>query len=262
MRYETKYWRYVWAAAATAFAFVLLGIPAAVHGAAKTTQRPLADFLSAQGTLCIDDGSGGCYLFVPPDPNFLGWNSELDKSPIYFAGVDYAGLANAYAPGEEPEIAGTVTERVLRDGTAEVTVLLHTTNANAWVIDLDLSGDILDQVANKPTLFGHRPADVLAGEGQALGDAFLHIVFVNTAPGAPLPDLMAVGYDPAAPPYFRSIGGQMSAHGPLTAEYGVAEGTPGMCKIAQTGLLATSGQGRALQDAFPAESILLQEVGQ
>ncbi len=106
-------------------------------------QRPIQDFLSAQGTLCIDNGAGGCLLFVLPDPNFLGWNSELDDTPVRFAGVDYAGLANAYAAGKEPQITGTVKERPLKDGRAEVTVLLHTKNANLWVIELDLTGDVL-----------------------------------------------------------------------------------------------------------------------
>ena len=178
---------------------------------------------------------------MPPDPNFLGWNSELDKTPVYFAGVDYAGLADAWAHlPTTPEMTGTVTERALSDRTAEVTVLLHTKNANAWVIDLDLDGDVYGdvygQIANKPTLFGHRPRDVRTGAEAALGDVFLHIVFINTAPRAPLPDLMDVGYDPAQPPYFKSIGFQMNAKGPLTEAFGVPEGTPGMCKIAQTGL--------------------------
>jgi hypothetical protein len=72
---------------------------------------------------------------------------------------------------------------------------------------------------------------------------------------------MDVGYPPAQPPYFKSIGFQMNAKGPLTEAFGVPEGTPGMCKIAQTGLLATQGKGRALEDSFPAESIILQKVG-
>jgi hypothetical protein len=226
----------------------------------KTQHRTIEEFLAAQGS---QNGNTGDDLFVPPDPNFLGWNSELDKSPVYFAGVDYAGLAHAWAPlPTPPEMTGTVTERALSDGTAEVTVLLHTKNANAWVIDLDLDGDLLNQIANKSTLFGHRPEDVRDGEEAALGDVFLHIVFINTAPGDPLPDLMDVVYPPAQPPYFKSIGFQMNAKGPLTEAFGVPEGTPGMCKIAQTGLLATQGKGRALEDSFPAESIILHTVGQ
>src|SRR5207249_1424009 len=115
-------------------------------------------------------------------------------------GVDYAGLADAYAPGDEPSITGTVTERALPDGRAEVTVILHTENANAWVIDVDLSGDVLDQIANKPTLFGHRPRDVLLEATQALADTLLHVQFINIAPGAPLPDITQLNGDPGSLP--------------------------------------------------------------
>ena len=199
---------------------------------------------------------GGCLLFVPPDPNFLGWSNDLDSPVIYFAGVDYAGLANAYL-GSVPQISGTVTERPLPDGTAEVTVQLHTKNANAWVIELDLDGDVLAQIAGKPTLFGHRPADVLAGAAQALADTHLHVVFINTVPGAPLPDLLQINNTPAV----KFLSFKANGQGPLTAEFGVAEGTPGRCTITQTGLFMTHGQGRALEDSFPAENIRLNVVG-
>ncbi|HKE42448.1 MAG TPA: hypothetical protein VKG21_21675 [Casimicrobiaceae bacterium] len=241
---------------------------------AATQQRPISDFLDTQGTYCTDDGQGGCYLFVPPDPNFLGWSTMIPlppKLPVVrsrpavplFAGIDYAGLADAYKSGEEPLLSGTVTERPFSDGRAEVTVILHTKNANAWVIDLDLNGDVLDQIANKPTLFGHRPRDVAAGARQALGDLLLHIVFINTAPGAPLPDLVQLNNNPGTLPgtELKFLGLSMSATGPLTAQYGVPEGTPGKCTIVQTGLIQKAGQSRALTDGFPVEDINLQQVG-
>jgi hypothetical protein len=236
--------------------------------AGKTTQRPLSDFLSTQGTYCTDDGNGGCFVYVPPDKNFLGWTTVFDPNklpvvpsrpqPPLFAGVDYAGLATeAYAPGKAPNISGTVTERVLKDGRAEVTVLLHTKNANAWVIELDPAGDVAGQVANKPTLFGHRPRDVAAGDGQALGNSLLHVVFIIDKPGAPLPDLLKIN----GTPDLTFLAFTMSASGPLTAQYDdVVEGTPGKCTIVQTGLVG-NGKGRALSDAFPVEDINLSVVG-
>lgn len=236
---------------------ILIGFAYVATAQAKTIQRPIEDFLSAQGTFCFDDGAGGCFLFVPPDPNFLGWNSELDATPVRFAGVDYAGLADAYPGGNKPQISGTVTERPLKDGTAEITVLLKTKNANMWVIDLDLSGDLLDQIANKPTLFGHRSDDVLAGESQALGDSVLHVVFINSAPGAPLPDLLQIN----GTPDLKFVAFSTNASGPLTSEFGVAEGTPGRCTISQTGLFMTQGKGKALEDSFPAEAINIRVVG-
>src|SRR5689334_16603575 len=42
-----------------------LGLLAPRRAEAKTVQRPLSDFLSAQGA-CFPDGSGGCVLFFPP----------------------------------------------------------------------------------------------------------------------------------------------------------------------------------------------------
>jgi hypothetical protein len=90
-----------------------------------------------------------------------------------------------------PQMSGTVTERPLKDGRAEVTVLLNPENANVWVFELDLSVDLRDQVANKPALFGHRTYDVVYNAmAQAPGDSFLHVVFINDAPGAQLPDLI------------------------------------------------------------------------
>jgi hypothetical protein len=231
--------------------------------ASATVNRPIADFLSQQGTFCTDDGSGGCYLYVPPDPNILGWNTDLDYLPVLFAGVDYAGLATeAYAPGKAPQTSGTVTERALPDGRREVTVLLHTKNANAWVIQLDFSGDVLDEIANGPTLFGHRPRDVAAGQGQALADTFLKFVFVDDGPlGAPLPDLVQLNNSPYPEQKLMSLSFEVTAFGPLTAAYGVAEGTPGRCTISQTGLFMTRGKGKGLLDAFPVENIRLNRVG-
>jgi hypothetical protein len=239
-------------------------VPAVALAAGKVTHRPLSDFLSTQGTYCIDDGSNGCFLFVPPDPNFIGWSNDFDKTPVRFAGVDYAGVSNAYPGGSGPQFDGTVTERPLADGRAQVKVSLHTSNANIWVIELDLSGDVLAQIAGTaPTLFGHRPVDVLAGAGQALADSLLEVTFVNSAPGAPLPDLIQLANFPDTLPNVTLQTLKFVAHatGPLTAAFGVAEGTPGRCTIVQTGHIVHAGQGKALEDAYPAEMINLQIVG-
>lgn len=238
-------------------------LAASGNAAAQTTQRPLEDFLAAQGTNCVKlhgGGKGNCYLFVRPDPNFLGWNTDTDLSPVRFAGVDYAGLAYKFSPfgSQAPSITGSVTERVLADGRAEVTVLLQTKNANVWVIELDLAGDVFKQIDERPTLFGHRPRDVRTGSAQALADSNLQAVFTIPYPGAPLPDLLQVN----GTPDMKFLAFTASGKGPLTAEFGVAEGTPGKCTIVQTGLLAGKGKGTAVADGFPVESIDLKPVGQ
>lgn len=266
MRIVSNYWRGATVLFGILFALVVLATPTLVQG--RTIQRPIQDFVTQQGTFCIDDGASGCLLFVPPDPNFIGWSNDFDKDndgvqdkAALFTGIDYAGLVDAYPDGKEPKITGTVTERRLKDGRAEVTVLLHTKNANVWVVELDLAGDVSDQIANKATLFGHRPVDVLNGEGQALADTFLHVVFINTAPGAPLPDLIrfVVGAtEPGQELKFLSFSAH--AQGPLTTEFGVPEGTPGKCTVIQTGLFMTQGQG-LIPDSFPAEDINLNVIG-
>lgn len=241
----------------TTLTFLVAVFASLMVAAAPTIQRPLKDFLSQQGTFCVDDGSGGCTLFVPPDPNFLGWSTNFAETPLRFAGVDYAGLVKNYPSGMQPVVTGTVMERPLKDGTAEVTVDLHTTNANMFVIELDLGGDVLLQIADKRTLFGHRPRDVKAGASQALADTHLHTVFINTAPGAPLPDLLAINGTPAMK--FLAFGAH--GHGALTWEFGVAEGTPGRCTIVQTGLFNPPGLPKHHPDLFPVEAINLQVVG-
>jgi hypothetical protein len=238
--------------------------PRSVGAAGPTRQRPLSDFLSTQGTFCPDDGQGGCTIFVPPAPNFLGWSTRADASNhVLFSGVDYAGLANAFFQNAFGTVVdGMVTERPLSDGRAEVRVALMTRNANTWVIDLDLNGDVLGQIAAKPTLFGQRPG---SGGGHALGSAKLDAVFLNTAPGAALPDLLQLMNAPAPGQEFEFLAFNGEATGPLTAQFGVAEGTLGRCNQRQSGLFATAlrvnQNSRVALDAYPAEFIVLHRIG-
>jgi hypothetical protein len=212
---------------------------------AAAGQRPIEDFVSAQGTYCLDDGMGGCFLFVPPVANFLGW---YDPAAELAASVDYAGLAVAHAGGAySTETTGRVTERPLKDGRAEVHVRLHTKNALSWVVDgFDFNG---------PLLFGHRALDVAAGAEPALGESLLHIKFINTAPGDPLPDLIKLFVEPELGQELIFMSFYAQADGPL------ADGTPGRVQVVQTGLFMTAFKG-ATADGFPAERIILRAVGQ
>jgi len=199
---------------------------AALYAQPGTTRRPISDFVSAQGTFCWPDGSG-CLLFVPPIPNFIAWgDSDFTKC----VSVDYAGLANAtYGNAFGTQTRGTVVERALSDGRADVTVTLHTANALTWVIDgcADFAGG--------PLLFGHRAPDVLAGADAALGDSLFHISFINTAPGAPLPDLTQLFFFPEPGQQLHEYVFQASASGTLRSAFGVPDGTPGKVTVAQTG---------------------------
>ena len=240
-------------AAALAAASILVAAAAAPHTYAST--RPIQDFVSTQGTFCIDDGSGGCLLFVPPVPNFVGWTVSGET---IVASVDYAGLANGAFPcgtanfGTQTE--GTVLERPLRDGRAEVTVVLHTTNALTWVADSDF--------ATGPLLFGHRVCNVLAGADAALSDSQLQVVFINSAPApAPLPDLLQLLFAPEPGQELISIYFNARATGTLRAAFGVPDGTPGRATVVQTGTLFRTHFGGATADGFPAERIDLRIVG-
>ena len=232
---------------------------------APAVQRPIEDFVDRQGRWCLynvgppgyqdDPCTVDSFLFVPPIANFIGWT---DPAEGRLMSVDYAGLADYYAGGAfGTETTGTVTERPLKDGRAEIHVRLYTSNALTWMVDdPDLTGDF-----NRPLLFGHRAPEVLDGEESALGDSFLHVKLINTAPGADIPDLLQVFIAPEEGQEVVFLATNASATGPLRELFGVPDGTPGRATVVQTGLCMPPAQG-PVWDAFPAEWIKLQPVGQ
>ncbi len=142
-----------------------LGVsPAAARAAAgNPRRRPLEDFLAVQRTFCIDDGMGGCFLFIPPVPNYaVGFTAPAQNRCTV---VDYASGGNAWVEEEsqgsvsfETEIGSLVIKSPLVNGRAKVMVLLSAKNALTWVIECsEVSGDF----ATSPLLFGHRAQEVL-----------------------------------------------------------------------------------------------------
>ena len=127
-------------------------------------------------------------MFQTPVPDYIGW---FNNPPTHFALVDYAGLAAKWLQDNGgsslgTQVGGTVSERALADGRAEVTVILHTENALAWV-------STADDAINGTLLMGSRAQAILADPADnppALGRVEFQIVFDNTAPEAPLPDLV------------------------------------------------------------------------
>lgn len=153
------------------------------------TDRPLSDFLDAQGTSST---------FFPPVKDYVGW---VDGEFITFALVDYAGLADKYIKQKTgdslgTEVRGIVTEKPADDGKAQVKVVLSTTNALGFAQSIeDLEANDWDFL-NTPTIFGAKAQDVVKeGAEPVVGQAILLTTFTISEPGADLPDLVDVIFD-------------------------------------------------------------------
>jgi hypothetical protein len=173
------------------------------------------------------------------------------KDCARIAVVDYAGGANLYLmsrgyPSLGTQTDGSIVEIPLPDGRAEVTVVLHTTNALTFVSKWDASS----QSAQENTrLFGNTVNDFIQdphGHRLAVGESHLVLVFKNTAPGAPMPDLvkwLALGQgDPRLA--IDSLYFDANAGGTLHAAANLGpEGTPGRCVVSQFALFSGPVQG-------------------
>jgi hypothetical protein len=239
---------------------------------AQVIKRPLSDFLDAQGsTTC----------FTPPARAQLGWGTGLNKTngvanltPPRFALIDYTGLEGKYLKDNGFDVgttvSGTVSERPLADGRALVTVDLHTKNALGWALQdqNDFNTD--------PPVFGSRVSDVRSGKPPALGDAHFNAVFANTAPGAPLPDLVCIqaafcsdlkpcptGFELENMSIQASITGLLHAPA-LPDPVSWPEGAAGRLAVQQLILIhaaAQNGGSGPLSDASPVEAIDLKPIG-
>jgi hypothetical protein len=228
---------------------------------AQAIQRPLSDFLSAQGTTMI---------FTPPARDQIGFTTGIGKTngnagltPTRFALVDYAGLEAKYLLLSShidlrTTVNGTVTERPLADGSALVTVDVHTTNALGWAMNWDPNGPDT-QFNSAPLLFGARVLDVAVGKAPALGDSHLTWQFVNSAPGAPIPDLVVAIHTGSVATELLSI--QASITGQLHAPE-FTEGAAGRLGITEIGpIQAHNSNAGPLSDGYPVEAIDLTPLG-
>jgi len=206
----------------------------ASSSAGNTTKRPVTDFTDVQTVL-------------------VGWSAPEQptgaRADNLFMLMDYTGLRNRQiiaggGPDLGTTISGSITERALDDGTAEVHVVVHADNA------FSIGRDLLTNVI----LFGHSAPQVTAGADVALGQCDFDLTFINSAPGAPMPDLATTNVT------FKNLFFRGSAEGTLRAAFGVPDGTPGHGHVVQNGLFNASGQG-ATADGFPAELITFKVVG-
>jgi hypothetical protein len=235
-----------------------------VTSALAATQRPISDFVSRQGTYCPKfDASGNplcaegcypgpncpgtdCFLYIPPFPNFLDWTDPKDGTSV---SVDYAGLFNAYLGNRfGTTTSGSITEVPQADGSVIEIIVLHTVNAVTWA-SVGFSG-------TGPVLFGANEPQVAAGAAPSLGSSTLRVVLKG--PGGALPDLIEL-LSGCGPWSFVALGFVAQANGTLP------DGSPGMVKVTQTGLLTTAGlanpNSRVALDAFPAENIVIRPTG-
>lgn len=241
MRYASWLSKRPVAVVAVIVASLALWVPSPLLG--QTTQRPLADFLGAQGTTSV---------FVTPVPDYVGWATSFATTTVgLFALVDYAGLAATWiedngGPSLGTEVTGEVHERPLSDGRALVTVILHTKNALTWVMPLDLA--TCCDFANDPLAFGYRASDLVGDPTLEPGLAQSHfqVIFKNTAPGDPLPDLVNAFILGNALPGQEQVAISISANaqGPLRPASGFADGTPGRAVITQ---ISTRSDGFAVE---------------
>ena len=212
---------------------VLAIVMAATMAKAKTSTRPIEDFLIAQGTMVN---------FVPPIPDYLGW---VDADVVNFALVDYAGLAAAAIEAAHPglslntTVTGSITEKVLEHGRLEVRIHLQTQNALAWGFEI-AAIDETDPLPflNTPLAFGYRAQDIIADPSLVEEAAWAHVSFKiefvhNAVPGDPLPDLNQLIFNPTADQVVTLIDFQATADGPLRVAFGTPEGTPGRLEIEQ-----------------------------
>jgi hypothetical protein len=156
-------------------------------------------------------------------------------------------------------MSGSITERPLKDGRAEVSVILHTKNALTFACPADQLSIFPPE--DRTLWFGNLAPAVAAGAAPALGESHLPVVFANTAPGAPLPDLVVAFIIGPFELELRQLSFRSNSTGPLHAAAGLGpEGAPGRCIVSQTGLFMTAFKG-ATADAFPAEVIDLRAIG-
>jgi len=209
--------------------------------AKNAEQRDIMDFVNAQGTLCIGIPPN-CFLIVPPLENFLGWE---DPDSGLLASIDYAGIADDYLEGSlDTTFSGQITERLLHDGRAHVSVILHTKNALTWATD---GGDF-----NNNLLFGYRAPDIMAGYSPALCDSHLKLVFINAAPHDPVPDLIQLAFFPEPEQELLSLQIECTTDG-------TASGAPAKIIVSLTGAFFPSASAPEW-DGFPVEKIQIKLI--
>ena len=208
-------------------AFLAVALPTGAY--AQAVQRPIQDFVGAQITT-------------------TPWTEPATGNSIF---VDYANRVNSTANlGLPTAFKGKVTEQAMADGRARVHVVLHTTDAYTTASQGGVG-----------FVFGSSTGEIVGGAEPALANSTLTVEFINTAPGAPMPNLQNLIFFPLAGQEVLKISFEATAKGPLRALFGVPAGTPGMAHTTQRGLYSVPGGGAGIADNFPAEKITIKKIG-
>ncbi len=256
-----------------AVALILGAVALASPALAQANQRPISDWVNVQG---LDAYWFGTNFGFPTDfPDVVGW-APGDDAPYQTYRLcvgDYAGRLAAHLATNNinlgTAVSGTVMERPLADGTAEVKVNVHVTNALVWVADILSQNPSTGQITFGPTLLGHRQDEVWNGAAPVLGEIHMTLVFINNAGmGAPLQDLNRLFFGgwvvPAADGQFVSMNLQIHAQGALNPDactlFGVPLGTQGSVVCNQRANYANS-PAPVGWDAWPVETVFLRPLG-
>src|SRR5262249_15680573 len=143
----------------------------------STTQRPLGDFLSQQGT------TSGFNTEVPGLPDNIGWSTASTVSDGRFPLIDYSAkdaafLSTNFGINLGTGGTGNVHEVTLKDGRAQVSVELHTKNALDWACLSDPNNPTDLNSSSTPLVFGYRAQDLIANPSlkPALAESHLQVV--------------------------------------------------------------------------------------
>ncbi len=189
----------------------------------RVTRRPIEEFVAAQPKYCLLPGNPNNCPNTLPGIDLASFYDPTTGNAIV---LDYPGIAAAYlAANGGPDLgttfSGTVTERVLNDGRAEIDVVLRTEHALAFVEDINTP------VFGSVIRLGATPTQVLAGAPVALGSSTLRLTYVAPAPGMPLVAVSQVAYFETDRYKLLRLSFFAEAEGVLHAASGYPEGTPG-----------------------------------
>ena len=226
----------------TAFALAVSVCSASAF--AGTTHRPISDFLSTQGTFSTM-GRGGCTIFVPPTPNFVGFTDTVHDLGISF---DYAGLSDQPLGGA----LGTSFSGSSPSGRSRTAAWSSPSTSTPRTRSSTSSRSIpparTTSSAITTCIFGARVTDVQAGAQPALGDCTMDFVFTNSAPGLPIPDFEQLLFAPETGQNILSVIFEGTASGQF------ASGGTGKVHVIERGILKNGFHGAWATASPPSSS--------